>query len=461
MANNNILYDKNEKYIDFIDLICYMPRHWKWVLLSMALLAFVFGFFGHQGNIVSESRQLELHSGTGLTEEERETVFQSVKKYKDYEQIYDGYEQYCNDAIIMNLNPRMFYRADIGYQIISETGNSAATAYACQNRIMNAEFYDLLSRNLEIDKEVYWQDVVDVKIAEAGDMSALMTISVSYFDKDVCEKVEEIVSQWLSASKKQIEQKTGNYETKLIYSNVSQVSDWNLVTTCREHEEEKNRIQDRMKKLSNGFTEEMLLHYNFLLSENSQEQPQFSESMDVKNVLLGMVLGAMLSIVILMITYYFNPKIHTKKEVDNCINAKVLSVLSDQDVMKRKKRESFFDKVRVEEVQEGSIDFLSLQIETMLRDTGNKEIYVSGSLEIGENFDKELSVLSKALSEKGINLIAGTDIVKNVDGMKKAVVSKNIMFVEMLEKSKLRDLHAEVEKAQNYGLNVMGIVLKK
>ena len=187
-------------------------------------------------------------------------------------------------------------------------------------------------------------------------------------------------------------------------------------------------------------------------------------SIDLKQVLLGMVLGAVLAVVYIFVAYLMTGKLRTVGEVEKLYGVKMLGVM--RNTQQKKKVFAAVDKL-VWKLEHGRNAVLSDKEEQQLvaasiyiqcQKYGTSTVYASGSKL--ENISAEImNALKEELALKGITLVIGKDVSGNADALLDASKAGNVLLVEEKRVSAYKDILKAVQMCVNNHIRVLGVAV--
>ena len=87
-----------------------------------------------------------------------------------------------------------------------------------------------------------------------------------------------------------------------------------------------------------------------------------------------------------------------------------------------------------------------------------EQIYITGS-EFEKQQDKSLEQIWKGLSESGIRVCKGTNVVYDAKAIKEMAEIGNVVFVEQVGVSLYAEIEKEMKAAKDNGIQIIGSVI--
>lgn len=476
MKNYMETREKLEIDIECKDLLWEFVRGWR----VIAALALVGGISMGAMSYISSYQQIkaaavpkETVTETVLTAQE---VIDSLSMDElpdvvaavELKQQIDEKTAYLQNSVLMQIDPFKEQRISFEYYLTGADTEGAKSSY--ENLFANGSFA----------KDSNANELISVLTSKDSD---LITIVVIHKDEESCEALAESVKEAMAEHTKTLKS-LGMIETA-DFVNETQ----NVVTDDALHAHQdaylKECMEDqttllKMKADMNAKEVSGYLHmWNLLYGEqeenpsapadNKQEAenlivPEVQKaSVSLKQVGIGMVLGAGLGIVSLFVAYLLTGKLRTANEVEKLYGVKLLGTM--QGVPKKKRLFAAVDRAvftlshlgrKLSAEEEIKLAAASTAIQCQ-----NKQItkvYVSSSRM--EAVPQELcQAFEKELAERGIAVQFGSDVAGNAKLLAEAAKVGSLVLIEKERQSAYRGMQNCVRMCTNNQIEILGMVV--
>ena len=187
-------------------------------------------------------------------------------------------------------------------------------------------------------------------------------------------------------------------------------------------------------------------------------------SISVKQVILGMILGAVLAVVYIFMAYIMTGKLRTAGEVEKLYGVKMLGAM--QNTQQKKKAFAAIDKLvwKLEHGKNAVVDckeqrkLVAASVYIQCQKYETSKVYASGSKFVNIPADI-MNALKEELATMGITLVIGKDITNDADALLEASKAGNVLFVEEKRVSAYKDILKGVQMCANNHIRVLGTVV--
>lgn len=382
----------------------------------------------------------------------------------------DDKTEYIKESVLMQIDPFMVERIALEYYISGEDVTTIKSSL--KNLVANGVF----------NEEMYTNELISV-VSEDGNT---VVVEVMHLDAELCALLAENVK---SAVEKHIKTLKGAgvvSEAKLISEVQNVVVDEELHALQDAYLKACMNDQDTLAKMRadmNGNQVSAYFHmWNMMYGEveetekteevetvvdttvEAQVAEKAKASVDFKQVVLGMAVGAVLAVVYLFVAYLMTGKLRTANEVEKLYGVKLLGTLQEADHKKKLfagvdkaicgLRHLGTKKLSVEE--KAKLVAAGVAIQCQKKDA--KVVYVSSS-KLDAISAKVLEILRKELDAKGITVELGADVSSDAAALLNAAKAGNILFVEKESKSAYKGILKCMQVCNNNHIDVLGMVV--
>lgn len=353
-----------------------------------------------------------------------------------YRLIQEGTD-YMDQSLLMQINPYKEDRITLDYSV---RGEKDEVVKNIDLFFSSEEFLSELNERLMWGEEDYFlRELVSVEASETG--ISIVTVASS----------EELVEQ-LATEVKDILKKTYGNE-------LDNVSERKQVQVDQELAEKKNTILENIASNQVNYrtqcqtlTNDQINLFQYLVEQETGEGIEVADNnsepvleptrINKKMAFVGIFVGIVVGIISLMIIYTFSGAIHGEEEIRNLFGIHVLGCV---DLRK---------KVKVHE----QIERVCAEVVSMCKQNGiNKVVFTSSMLsKLSADMSEELNMMCKQL---GIDSYCVENIVYNTDGYNKASESKNIVLIEITDKSKCAEIAKELNTCLRNNIVCNGVIM--
>lgn len=467
MNDNRYNFHDDEVGIDFINLIFYLVKQWR-VLLVVIVLGAILG-----GGLYELKKPINTENLDNVSTREYE-VAPDVKVNMDlafrYHELYDSQIVYSKNSLIMQMDSNAVYTGKLKYYL-SADNNTLTLSEKYMNIINDDEVLkDIIDiTKMECDSQ-YLREILSVSASNYNEMwkleeneggtfpKALIVYTVCLPEKDLCEKTMEILQD-------KIENMDSEYQEEFDYYFFENVGNSIQIMVNSDYAGKKKNNVDlisnylsNISRLESSFDEDDLNYYNAVYFDKNVEEntdgihvEQVSSS--VEEMLLWILGGIALACgcwgIYCFIKYLFDKHIKTTEEIRRVYGAYVLGCVKTQNMYKN--------------IIDGGIDTLMRKISPSLDSISyvksavialkEKNILLCGDL-------KDISV-SQLFTEfesdcPDFNM---TDYVhQNKDLLKKISDFDGEIIVVHLGKTSHAEFRRELEVCNMQGFPVLGVI---
>lgn len=352
----------------------------------------------------------------------------------------DDKTAYLRDSILMKIDPFQVNKVTLEYLIDAKNVLSAMNSF--ENLLANTTF----------SENVYENELVSVTYAEGADV---IQVEIVHVDSAQCVALAELVKNEWNTHANNLISKGALKQSQLVNESQSVVVDEELhrlqdayLKECVDDQDTlaKMRVDMNANQISAYFhmwnamygeveetTEEEVVETN----TGVQETEPTKASVSMKQVVLGLILGAGLAVVYIFAAYIMSGKLRTANEVEKLYGVKLLAAL----------------KGTKEEVK-----LAATSVYIQCQKYGADTVYVSGTkaaaipAELMESMKSELKSL-------GIEVVRGEDLTKNADALLQASKTGNALLMEKKRSSAYKDMLKCVQMCENNHIRVLGMIV--
>lgn len=464
---------KLEIDIELKDLFWEFLRKWRIIVCSMLVGGILLGALAYIADYknasvaIIPSVEMEKTVEDVIAElniDELEEVIAAVQLKAQI----DGKSQYISESILMAMNAFAEDRVVLEYSV---SGDSAATALSYyQSWIKNAGY-------LGEEKNVYISELVTA----VGDSEInTLTVQILHENATACAELAQEVANALTQYAASLESDGISHEIKLVQQTQSVVVDDALHKYQDAYLKENIADQTSLAKMKsdmNGNQVTAYLHMEREVfdrgevkteEEVKEETPVVTEnakvSIDLKQILLGMIVGAVLAVVYIFLAYIMTGKLRTAKEIELLYDTKLLGSISDRTTKKTKfaavdnliwklehcksKKLSF----------EQEVELAAASVRIQCQKYNLHEVYVSSS-KMEAISEKVLEALKNELAKHDIKLYRGGDLNASAEALLAAANVGAVLFIEKKREAAYKNILKCMQTCGTNDLQVLGMIV--
>lgn len=347
MNENHQTYASEGKGLHFGDLICYLLRHWRSLLVIIVLGAILGG-----GMYVAKKASFEKNSATSAEEENWVENYQISPELKtkmdlawENRQAYEKQYSYNENSLLMKMNPEKVYTGKLKYYVaagsntrrIAEEFNSLlndGTLAAELNQAAGAESEPQYIREL-ISCDVNADNDSSVNIATTEDGTApstknvVVTYTVNYMKKNGCQRMLGVLEDRANALNKELQKEYGGFTCDSLGSSVVLGVNSGYLSQQKTSIDYLQSYSNNFNSLESGFTGQDLEYYQITYLNKTVEevQPAAFSGNKIKYLIVGVFLLCCCWGVVLVLRYLLDGRVRNAEELKNCYPQPVLGQL--------------------------------------------------------------------------------------------------------------------------------------
>ena len=334
---------KHEREIDLRDLLYYVLRKWRVIIVVGLLIALLAGASTFISGIANNSPEVVIDS-----DENDAARMKLADEVKDLQKKFDDQKEYNENSVLMKTNALKKYVAsfvlyiDSNYQIDPNLSyqnpdktDSLASTYAAylQSEELYAYVFDNTDCNSDIDgQSVYLSEMIVVTRTEA---SPTITVACSGDSAKRVAQISDAVKKGIEAKSPEMKAAFGDHTCKILME-----SEYSVVDTVLRDTQEKNLKLADEYELSLTVKSEQLE----TLGEPVQYKPAQSTKQIVVKAIKSAIVGGVFGVVVAAAVYFVKALQTRKMWSDASWDSFEIPVLSEAAAEKKKVRFAKFDR---------------------------------------------------------------------------------------------------------------------
>lgn len=472
----------DEMEINLVDLMFYLLKHWKSLLIVTILGVLlgvgiwkVKGASPDKGAAVDEL--LESEEDMNVVAEQLKIapdVIRNMELAYQYRGLYEGQINYNQNSILMKLDPNEVYTGTLRYYV-SAGDNTELLSLLYQNMISKREFIHKIKESASIDcEEQYVRELINCSLSgsdapiisidgtETVPQSVLISYSVVYSNTEVCEKVLQIIREEAAALQAECQEKYGEYTQETVFDGVQFVADNSRLDKQKSDIDVMNACLTNITKLETNFTDEEMAYYETVYLgrdeedildkeevEEEVEQTVPAKSSVAKWLLIGIMLGIVCWGGFYLVKYLFDKRVKYAEEVSNYYGLHLIGRYKPED-----------SKLK-------GIDKLQEQIVNRNMGSNSREYIASAMnildektlLLIGDLKDQDVETFVKGLIEKCSKAEYGNLMQNDSEALERAKDKAGVILCVHKGKTTHTEIQRELEICRLQNICVAGAVV--
>lgn len=452
--NNNSMSGQE---INVKDLMFTILRKWKLIVLFAVIFACLLGgykgFSTYKNSTNTEAiEEAEKKYNEELLEYEESTV-NLEKEISNIITDIEEQEEYLDKSIWLKVSP---------YDICEARADVYVTTDYTIMPGMNYQNVDYAETILQVYQSLLTSNEVKETLAlKAGTepkyLNELLTISrsgriitikVDHINREEAQAVLDDAIAWVNSLKPQVVATIGEHTISVVNSSTSSRVDLSHMDTQEKQEQKlvdlKASLEAKQKELSE-LEEPKLDEFN----NKSIIKPM------IKFAVIGGVLGAGLVVMVVCVIFAATETVYSAKELKNRYGVKVLGALPTKEY--KCPIDRLLNRLEGRVFEEDEVVRNGLLAQNVRNAMGEvKKLLVLGTADC-----VHVEAVAKALEAElpEIKVIAGGNLLKDVNTLKKLPECDCVVLVEACGVSKYGDIALEIEKANDLGKSVVGCVV--
>lgn len=421
-----------------------------------------------------------------------ETNFSMYLKHKDN---YDKVINYCNESILMNLDPNNIPIVQMEYTV-QNCDFSDDFVTTIKGQVQNDETAQKIIQELGINTESsYIWELIEFSSAEREDAqtdtaiiqnensdSLMMLVQVMADDIESANTMAKILDKEIQNKVEKLKQYYGDVKIEKISQTETSIVNQDLLLRQQDYSVRLNNLKSYFENIKSSMTDGQKNYYNALIDDYENKTEAHEESdititeeekeapvvtmryFNIKYIILGAFLGFVLAACYILFPYVFGNKLQVSYEVSDNFGITLLGIIGNGDRKKKllgiidQKIYNFFRKDNKQISFEENIQMIGTKINIANEKENLRKIFITGTVETSEiNIIK--NQIADLISNKQIDVKIGDSILKDGQALKKLSETDGVILVEKTGDSILDDIYTEIELCKNYDVFVIGTVV--
>lgn len=439
--------------LNMSDLFMNLAKKWKQIIVAMLVLGLFVGAYSYlknRGNVQEvQTEQTEI-----VFSDADQIIYQRQEdSIRVCEELHELYTKYLDESIKMQLNPESFFEGTVKCLITGETQTDVLRLRSeCEDIIKSKEFCDAVREtlNIELDDSLI-HEVVYTEFESYEDPVGLLKIKVLHFDKEACSSILDIIQEKMQ----QINSDVCQFE--VLAPTISETSKLSLA-------EEK----DNYNIMKWGFYDKLVSAKRDRKNLEASYAPNYLDSasqnagVNKKYLFAAMFAGAVLCVLFYGLKYLFSERIHAKQDINGLTDVPLVTAAD-----KKKQYKLFVDRwidkleQKIGNKPSCTLEMSLLPIITSVKQKDISEVCLTGTMFADQKYSEMAEQVPEIFAKYDVKVKIIDSILGDLDALHTAINVGNIVFYEICEKTKHKNMSEEVLKAQQCGIGIQGIILEK
>lgn len=448
----------DEVEINIKNILVECIRKWKVVLVCAVVFGLLFTWVMYDNQQTKYKRIYE----NAWTEQDENTWTEQDKmvidSYEILQQKMNQLSGYMENSLILKLDFSNVNQAILNYQVDANEIKKYDVANALANYVNQGALASALSEKEEYGEAKYVQEILQAEIAgtTAGIESGVVTITILAETGEECIKrakdVAELVQVYIEAIK-DIENESSihliqkDYVVKTLSSVYTMQKNFHT-----EYATTKNEYMASVEKLTD-------LQIAYILSQNNELSTEFSGILGVAyprvNIMAfvtGAFLGIVFACIMVVVATIFGGRIQSDKEILKRLG---ICHLGNVSMLQDKGLDSIVAKLYGKSINRNSsvqLNEIASRLQVIRKNSEVNNVILIGTSETicGKYFDKRTEYLQ--------NYKIVGNILENHEHIQEMEKNTNVILVETVGRTKVKDLYDEALLCLDANVNVVGYI---
>ena len=490
--NYNYSYE-DEAEINLIDLIFYLLKQWKMLIVAVLIGAVIGGGIYMVKRISADQAAAELSAqmeGAKTTVEDEQTVAELSETYQisedvetnmelayQYRQLYRKQLEYNQNSPIMQMNPSSVYSGELEYYV-SAGYDTGVVALLYQNILNGSGILEELKDAADLDYQAqYIRELIGCSVSRENDSTinvnngeslvyknATVTFTVNAASEEDCEQMLQLIRDKVEELNRECLENYEDYEVTPVNDSINLVASSDYLNRQKSNTDQLNTYRNTMTNLESAFTEDELIYYNrvylsrdYELEEDPEEAEAAAETTveaEPVSLVRWLVIGVFLMCVVwggfYLVKYLLDKKIKTPDEMRDRYHLPLIGYVKTETNMK-KGLDGWMDRMRTRSWGTGDTpENIGNMITAM--DYQSMILCVEGSGErLGTAADEICSHAKCLRRSEALN--------KNGDLVAEAKESEGIILAVEIGCTSYAEIERELEISRMQNVAVKGVVV--
>lgn len=284
--NENIGAYNEEMEINLIDLMFYLLKQWKALVIVTVLgLLIGVGIYMTKSSSASKPEVPGTETAgedmeTAATAEFDDTVIANMEMAYKYRNLYERQVDYNQNSVLMRLDPNQVYSGTLRYYVAAGN-NTEMVSQLYQNLLADQSVIKEIGDGAGLDcDERYIKELISVGVVDNGKLtvnyhgaaedgegtyealqSKTISYGVVYSDQETCEKMLDIIREKVASLDQECRDKYGDYVLETVFEGTQFGINAGYLTTQKNNLDMESAHLSNIIRLESAFTDDELPYY--------------------------------------------------------------------------------------------------------------------------------------------------------------------------------------------------------
>lgn len=484
--NENMNYSYDDEEIDLIDLMFYLLKQWKTLILAVLIGAILgSGIYVVKKN-AAEAEAAAAAVQTTVSEEDAEDLLETYQVDPDvknnmelayqYRQLYRKQLEYNQKSMIMQMDPSRVYCGKVKYYISAGTDTTLVSS-VFESLMEESDFLQRMKAASGLEcEEQYIRELIDWSVSRDSDASiniqnyssdeayftaknVTITYTVNSGDERSCSAMLQVIRDRVAELDESCRENYPEYEMTKVADSVRVIANSNYLSQQKNNADQLNTYLTNMSRLESAFEENDLEYYNlaYLSREYDPDEEEVVEPVvepesvsPVKWLLIGVLLMCVCWGGVYLVRYLLDPRIRTSGEVQNMYRCPLLGRVSSGKPA-GKGINGWLDRLYGRcKAPVDSVDYVAAAVDSLQKE----ELLVCGNASL-----PAVTALMQQLSGQCRKLSVGGLVSQDNRTLEEAKQADGVILAVQIGETRRAELQRELEVCRLQGIPVAGIVV--
>lgn len=476
-----------EREISLIDLIFEILLRWRMIIVAMVVGGVLLGGYSYLQSvkttkILNNQPQVVLSDAETLAKLEEKLTLEE-KAYVRTVLGYTDYSEYYNESILMQIDGNNVPTTDLVFSIEAADEKTKEALVRVYEQLFETGISEwLMQGGMDSSEAAKVNELIITENEEINQLSqsfiekeGIIYVSVVHLDQDKCQELANQVIDFISSKNETLEKVYGEHKVTVISRSYASVVNEGILSEQRIVLQNIYNGITYIDKLKLSFTAEQNQYYGLLKNGVEIEETDSVEiptpttvavtpTINIKYVILGMVLFALLVVFLVFVAYVFNNKLRAKDDIAELYEIPQLGIISKAN--DKKKILGFIDariialrdRSKRKFTEEEGKEIVAVSIKMAVKKSGSKEVSFIGC-GVKKQTEDICSSIKALLEKEGISVSILDNVLYNAEEMEKLSDAGNAVIIEKTGATMYDEVAKELELLKRYNINVLGGVL--
>lgn len=476
--NYTNMYD-DEMEINLIDLMFYLLRQWRTLLIVLVIGAVAGGGI----HMVKKAQALEESSEEEEIDFSEYEVEPEVRSNMEiatgYRVLYDKQLEYNENSLIMKMDPSQVYYGELKYYLTAGD-NTRLISELYTNIFSDNSILEEIKDTAGLDCDIqYLREIISssasrergdsieintviselLEQAELGYNNSIVYFTLNFFDEDTCKQILKVIENHVSEMTAKLQEQYGDFTFVELNNSVRFNINNDYLNRQKAAVDALSTYLGNITRIEGTFEEEDLEYYRseYLSRENLLDEDEEIEETEEFNYLKNLIKWLLVAVFLACacwggyycVKYLFDKRIKTSDELQDVYHLRLLGKLE-----KPKEEKNVIDRKLAEYERKWSSPADSIShVKGMILSLNKKKILFSG------NLDKETLDIVQDLWEKESGFKHMGFVHQDDEALHEAKDSEGVIIVAEVNETISREIRRELEVCRIQGIPVLGTVV--